>query len=126
MVQGFTTGRLFGKVYQVSGYNPQTTTALLENVGPNAFTVQLVGTNDYISGPRFNIGGAIPLVVHGQKFSTFIPYWNYLEFKSVLGTSNLRAQITSEIEWQEMAFSKTETIYPSTLAKHQPDTAPFP
>jgi hypothetical protein len=123
LVSGYTTARLL--VDSVSGYD-SSTRAMLENTGENSATIQLIGTDDYVSGPRSNIGGPITLVPRGQAFSTFTPTRKFLEIKTTAGNSFLRAQLESLAEWRIMSFDKSEVIYPPTLAKHQPDTAPFP
>lgn len=124
VVGGFTTARLGTDVVAVSGYDKFQTRVLLKNTGKDNATIQLVGTNDYISGPRVNIGGAITLVPRGEKFQTFSPIYRYLEVSATAGTSTLYAQLESIAEWQLMAFDKSEAIYPAALTKKWPD--PYP
>jgi hypothetical protein len=127
VMAGFTTVRLFTPdAVNVSGYERYQTRILMKNEGPATATVQLVGCNDYVSGPRANIGGAITLVPKGEKIQTFNPTYSYLELKATSGTSFIHAQLESVAEWNIMAFDKAETIYPSVLSKFWPDLSPPP
>ena len=123
LVSGYTTARLRGD--SISGYD-SLTQAVFENTGVESVDLQLVETDDYVSGPRANIGSPITLVAQGQATLSFTPAAHYLEFSCPDGNSTLRAQLSSMIEWRIMSFDKSEDIYPPTLAKHQPDTDPFP
>jgi hypothetical protein len=126
MVSGYTTGRLFAQVVGLSGYGLQDTRVVVENPSATSYTLQMMETDDRVSGPRFNIGPAISLVPRGQKTLVISPIRDFLEFKTTTGAGLLRAQLTSQLQWRQMAFDKTETIYPSVLQKKFPDNNPFP
>ena len=125
LVEGFTSIRLQSPVINVSGYQALETRMTMINDGPDTVSVQCVGTDDYISGPRFNIGSAIAVVPSGQKVKTFQPLQQYLELKSVSGTADFRFILEGRAEWQKLAFDKTETIFPPSLYKISPDLHPI-
>jgi hypothetical protein len=130
MVSGYTTGRLYGRVFKVSGYDPQETQVLMTNHGTTSITVQMRETDDYVSGPHTNIGPAVALVPSGQKTVNILPIRNYLEFKSTAGDGQLRVQIASRVKWNEMAFDKRGDVargtYPPSLTQRATDDSPFP
>lgn len=126
LVAGYTTARFYNPTLNVSGYQGNYVSALFENVGEETASLRLYETDDYVSGPRTQIGGAFSLVPNGFVNRQFTPTKPYIEINGVSGTSELRVQFESAIEWQLQSFDKLETVYPSTLAKHQPDDAPFP
>jgi hypothetical protein len=128
VVAGYTTARLFtpDAAVSVSGYERYQTRILLKNEGADTATIQLVETNDYVSGPRTNVGGAITLVPKGEKIQTFNPTKSYLELQATSGTSFIHAQLESVAEWNLMAFDKAETIFPPFLNKKWPDPSPPP
>lgn len=126
IVSGYVTGRLRTEAVSVSGYGLNTAMVVLENVGTTSFTVQMRETPHYVSGPFSNIGPAVALVPSGQKTLTITPIRDILEFRGVTGSGELRAQLSSQLRWEHMAFDKTETNYPSSLAKKFPDPSPPP
>jgi hypothetical protein len=126
IVAGFVTGRLRGDLLSVSGYAPQTTVVLLENTGRTQFTVQMRESPDYVSGPFSNIGPAVALVPSGQKTVVITPIRDFLEFKGTSGDGFLKAQLTSQVKWQQMAFDKSDPNYPARLTKKFPDPSPPP
>jgi len=98
-----------------SGYNANSTMVVVENTGQNKVTMQLLGTNDYTSGPRENLGGTLTVVPYGKKSVTVTPRHTYLEVFTPAGTSSLRMQLSSRLRWDELAFDKTDAYYPSFL-----------
>lgn len=98
-----------------SGYVDNTTMVVVENTGQNAFTMQLVGTNDYTSGPRENVGAAKTLVPLGRTTYSVVPRHTYLEVRGLAGTSTLRMQLSSRLKWDELGFDKTDAFYPPFL-----------
>lgn len=120
MVSGYITARLSaqGGLFNSTGYLPQQATVLLENVGSTDFTVQMVETDDYVEGPRTDVGSAVALVPRGFNTVNVTPTKQYLEFKCTSGSGELRARLESQVRWDHMAFDKTETVYPASLAKH--------
>lgn len=129
IVSGYTTGRLRGGVVaaaSASGYTPNSTTVLLENTGKTSFTVQMQETSDYTSGPFLSIGPAVALVPSGQQTLFITPVNPYLEFRGTSGNGFLKAQLTSQIKWSEMAFDKSDPRYPRQLTQKGRDPSPPP
>lgn len=125
MVADFTTGRLRARgLTSISGYDPQNVRMTMINEGDTAVTIQCIGTDDYISGPRTNIGNAVQVVAGGEKQKTWQQTQEYLELKSTAGTSQFRFVLESRLEWEQMAFDKAESIYPASLYKIDPDLYP--
>lgn len=98
-----------------SGYVDNTTLVTVENTGQNSFSMQLLGTNDYTSGPRENVGAVQTLVPLGRTMYSVTPRHTYLEVKGITGTSALRMQLSSRLRWDELGFDKTDPFYPAPL-----------
>jgi len=106
-----------------SGYAPNTTMVVVENSGQNSVTMQLVGTNDYTSGPRENVGAAQALVPYGRTAYSVTPRHTYLEVFTVAGTSALRMQLSSRLKWDMLGFDKTDLVYaPQLWQARTPET----
>lgn len=58
----------------------------------------------------------------GKLQFTIFPKKRYLEIKSTSGNGRCRLQLSSQIRWDKMAFSKTDTVYPQSIL--QPQTLP--
>jgi hypothetical protein len=104
-----------GGVLSESGYVANTTMVTVENTGLNSFTMRLLGTNDYTSGPRENIGAAQTLVPLGRTQYSVVPRHTYLEVFTTSGTSALKMQLSSRLKWDELGFAKTDPFYPPFL-----------
>ena len=122
MVSGYATVRLCSGINQFINTQglDNTTLVLIENTGHSTydtnFTLQIKSTADpSSSGARTNVGGAYQVVPGGRKTVTFTPSQEFLEFYCTAGGGNVRAQISSRISWEEMAFSKTDPFYPPQL-----------
>lgn len=121
LVSGYTTVRLrgelqFGGTLAVPSLNDNLVRGLFVNTGANAGTLQLVQTQDIVSGPRTNLGNPMVLVPGGRITQDFTPTVSFLEFTCTGGgPTSIHAQLTSRIEWRELAFSKTDTSYPRSL-----------
>lgn len=98
-----------------SGYVDNTTQVLMENTGANTVTLQLLGSNDYTSGPRENVGAAKTIVPTGRVNYSVTPRHTYLEVNCLSGTSALRMQLTSRLKWDELGFDKADPFYPPFL-----------
>jgi len=118
-VSGYTTGRLEAvPAINPSGYAAeQTVKFTLENTGSQAVTIQFVGTDNYISGPRTNLGSAVTVAAGGVQVTTLIPVKRYLELKTTSGTSQVKLQLESRIRFETLSFKRDESIYPSALWK---------
>jgi len=125
MVGGFVTARLQVQGQLVhsatsdglsgSGYADNTAQVTVENTGVNTFQLQLIGTNDYTSGPRENVGPAQTLNSRGRTIYSVIPRHKYLEVWANTGTSSLRMQISSRLRYSELGFSKDDPLYPPAI-----------
>lgn len=98
-----------------SGYVDNTTMVVVENTGAQSFTMQLLGTNDYTSGPRENVGAVKTLVPLGRTTYSVVPRHTYLEVRTLSGTSALRMQLSSRLRWDQLGFDKTDPFYPPVL-----------
>jgi len=98
-----------------SGYVDNTTMVVVENTGRNTFSMRLVGTNDYTSGPRENVGAVQTLVPSGRVNYSVVPRHTYLEVLGISGTSALRMQLSSRLRWDELGFDKRDAYYPPVL-----------
>lgn len=110
LVQSATSSGLTG-----SGYVDNTTQVVVENTGAQSMSMQLLGTNDYTSGPREDVGAAKTLVPQGRTVYSVVPRHTYLEVKGLEGTSCLRMQLNSRLRWDELGFAKTDPFYPAAL-----------
>lgn len=135
VIPGYKTGRLFTQVINVSGYSQYDTRVIVENThDANTLSLQLVGTNDYVSGPWVDIGAPLVVKPHGTRKADFSPNYVYLEFegRNADGAKDAtaRVQILSQAEWEIQSFDKIEAVsggvYPPQLVKKYPDNAPPP
>jgi len=84
---------------------------LLENTGKSQFTVLIQGTDNHSpAGTRAQLSEVV-LMPGGQKTVSVTPVTKYIEFEGSAGSGNLKVQITSEIRWEPLAFSKVDTEY---------------
>lgn len=127
IVAGYTTVRLWADM-QFSGtlsgtgttplLNDNLVLGLFENTGDTAMTIQVRECGDYTSGPgsRANITNPIALVAKGRKEVTFTPQQQYVEVWGVSGgPSDLRMQLSTQVEWGLMGFAKNDPTYPPQL-----------
>jgi hypothetical protein len=127
IVAGYATVRLQAHL-QFSGTGAGTYTGTLpalvdnsvlgvfENTGATTVAVQLIQTGDYTSGPRLQIGDAFSLVAGGRHSLSFTPQMQFVElWGSSGGPSTIRAQLSSQVEWSVLGFSRTDTTYPTQL-----------
>jgi len=138
IVSGYATARLrrqdplFGSgnvgVYEDAA-NAQVS---LQNDGKTTFTVQLkksvvtdppgVDSTSVPTGTRINVGAAVALVPGGTKTLNIVANQDFLEVYGTNGNGTLRMQLTGKIRWDEMAFDKSDTLYPAVLR----DVIPVP
>jgi len=114
-VQGDLTQSATASTLTGSGYVDNTTMVTVENTGLNTFSMQLLGTNDYTSGPREDVGTIKTLVPNGRTVYSVVPRHTYLEVKGVSGTAALRMQLSSRLRWDALGFDKTDPFYPPQL-----------
>ena len=123
VVAGYTTVRLWANL-QFSGtgtspsLNDNLVMATVENVGDADMTMQFRQVGDYSSGLPFrsNLGTAIALKAGGgRKQVTFTPTQQYLEVWGVSGGSQLRMQLQSQLQFNELGFARGDTTYPPQL-----------
>ena len=98
-----------------SGYVDNFTAVMMENTGANTVAVQLLGSNDYTSGPRENVGAIQTLVPLGRTRYGVNPRHTYLELNCLSGTSAIRMQLSSRLKWDELGFDKSDPFYPPFL-----------
>lgn len=121
MVSGYTTSRLSvtsGRNESlVSGMPDNTVHAVFENTSTTtSFTLQMRQADDRsASGTRTNVGSALTIVPGGRTTATLTPWQQYLEAQCTDGSGNLRAQLTSQVKWEQLAFDKSDPFYPPQL-----------
>ena len=124
LVPGYTTARLssilqFGGTTVLPAQPDNSVVALLENTGDAQATVQFRQTNDDSplgTGVRSNVGAATVLVPGGRASVTFTPTQPFLEVTCTAGSvAQLRAQLQSQLMWNECAFAKADPLYPKIL-----------
>lgn len=133
VVSGYVAARLRRADFNppaISGYDTRMQ-VVWENVGPTQFAVLLRETDDRSSsGVRYNLMSAVSVVPGGQVTSQLAGGTRpYLEiYCSGTTTGVLRAQISSQDQWAELGFSKTDdtAYYPAVLyqAKTLPTASP--
>lgn len=128
VVTGYATVRLQAEL-QMSGtldgtgttpdLNDNLTFGLFENTGATAMSLQVRETGDYTSGPsaRANVTSVINLVANGGRQQvTFYPQQQYVEIWGVSGgPSDLRLQLSGQVQFELMAFAKNDPTYPPQL-----------
>jgi hypothetical protein len=123
LVPGFTTARLVaslqnGGTLTVPSLADNNVYCLLENTGGTTCTLQFQQTQNDVSGPRSNIGAPVALVPLGRAPLTITPTQPYLEITATAGgQTTLRAQLTSQIQWCELGFSKSDPLYPQWIVQ---------
>lgn len=122
VVAGYVTARLQvqgNPKIALSGFVDNTTMVEVHNTGAANAAFFLLGTDDYISGPRENLitvnAGTASVVREGHTTLSIKPRHNYLEVKGFSGTSALRMQFSSRLKWDELGFDKTDPFYPPFL-----------
>jgi hypothetical protein len=126
LVSGYTTGRLYARLALGVSGNPTSNpvlnydqvTANFNNTGPNSATLQVLQTDDLASGPRTNLGSPVTLVAGGMTTVQFTPQAHYVEFKCTGGgPTEFRAQMTSQLTWTLLGFSKLDPLYDQILVQ---------
>lgn len=132
LVNGYTTARLRGALQFTGSTTMFGTVATTDenlvrgvfvNTGLNAGSLQLVQvlnparrSDGTVSGPSYNLGTPIALQPGGRVTRTFTPNFSYIEMRcSGGGPTTFRAQLTSRIQYQQMALDRTDTAYPQAL-----------
>jgi hypothetical protein len=109
---GTSTGTL-------SGFSENLTMVSVHNTGPQDAGFFLLGTDDYVSGPRENLvtvnAGTVNVVRDGHRTLVVYPRHTYMEVKGFTGTSTLRMQLSSRLRWDQLGFDKTDPYYPPFL-----------
>lgn len=100
----------------VSGLEDNQIQGVFENTGTSNFTLQMRQTDDRsVSGTRTDIGAALNIVPGGRRTVTFSPWQSYLETYCTAGGGQVKAQLSSKIKWEQMAFDKLDTFYPPQI-----------
>jgi hypothetical protein len=120
VISGYVTSRLYATDWfapTISGTPETTALVTFENVGNTQFSVLLRETDDRsVSGTRYNLMGAVAVVPGGQKTSSITNRRPYMElYCTGTTTGNLRMQIDSQRQWNELGFAKDDPYYPPQL-----------
>lgn len=122
VVSGYVTSRLYASDSRhppaISGGTTATNMLVtFENVGGTQFSVLLRETDDRtVSGTRYDLMSAVSLVPGGQSTHVLSQRRPYLEVLCTgTTTGELRMQIDSQRQWQQLAFSKDDPYYPVSL-----------
>jgi hypothetical protein len=122
LVAGYTTARLYSP-YDFGGSSPipptpdHTVFAVLENTDPN--NAAAVAINQ--TGTEWSLGtrtlSAFGTIVPGGRISVnWVQTQPYLEIACTWGgPAEIRAQITSQMQWSVLGFRKTDPMYPPQL-----------
>lgn len=135
MVSGYVGSRLRIADYAF-GTNVTTVAPTTNNANKVRLTIQntaqisstnlpFTGTNIYFkvnqlldngpSGTRTPITAEYGIVPGGRQIIDFWVNQPMIEIKCTGGTGNIRAQIDSELKWEEMAYNKTDTFFAPQL-----------
>jgi hypothetical protein len=122
VVAGYVTARLQvqgNPKIATSGFVDNTTLVEVHNTGQQTAAFFLLGTDDYVSGPRENLitvnAGTASVVRDGHTTLSIRPRHNYLEVKGFSGTSAMRMQFSSRLKWDVLGFDRTDAFYPPGL-----------
>lgn len=135
VVSGYVTSRLRAAdaIAPVISGEDTTVMVVFENVGNTNCSVLLRQTNDRsISGTRIDVISGISLVPGGRRTVTSqAPFQQFLELYCYDGgPSQVRMQIESQRQWEQMGFDKSadSTFYPTSLwqAKAYPPSTALP
>lgn len=112
VVNGYTTARLRNRSVGTIAPEMSKLTLVLSNVGPQSCTLQLKQTDNIVSGPRTNVGSPITLGVQGTKQVAVSATAKVLEVTCTSGTSEIRCQVESLLNWEAMPFGRMDSLYP--------------
>lgn len=115
---GYVTSRLRVQgepINAESGWADNLTAVVMQNTGASFVSLRLQGCNDYTSGPREWVGAQQTIAPQGRVSYSVNPRHTFLEIKGISGTSFVKAQLSSRLKWEEMAFDKTDPFYPPFL-----------
>lgn len=117
VIAGLVTSRLRSCVALANGttFADSATQALIKNTGNTQVTLQFQETDDYVDGPFTATGGAVTIKPLGQVTTTIYPKQAYLELKGLTGTGAVNVRLSSQIQFKELAFDKTDGRSPSSL-----------
>ena len=110
VIAGLVTGRL--RAVSV-GFNGSTTSnqaafVNVKNTCATALTVKFSDTDDYINGPFTQDGGVMTIAPLGNASNVIYPDQKYLEFIGVTGTGYAHVKVSSQIQFEECAFDRTD------------------
>lgn len=127
VVSGYVTSRLAShQTYPLVGSGADTSMLVtFENVGNTQISVVLQETDDRtVSGTRYALANAY-LAPGGRDTQLVQGHLRYLEvYCSGTTTGELRMQIDSQRQWNQLAFSRDDPYYPPSL--YQAKTFPGP
>ena len=79
--------------------------------------IQLRQSSTNVVGAGTNSGGQLGVVPGGAMTTVIYPNKPFIEIASVSGSGAVRLQLDSRIEWERMAFAKTDVGVPPSLWK---------
>ena len=107
-VSGYTGLRLRNRSIPSLAPEAVKSTLIIQNVGDQSVTLQLkeVLPQYVVSGTRTSLGSPITVGVSGFKSLAFTPTKGVLEVLCTSGTTMVRAQMESLINWEIMGLGK--------------------
>jgi len=118
IIAGCVTARLRSLEFPTGGSETDADTQVLfKNTGDTQITVQFQETDDHVNGPFNHVGQSVTLIPGGQSTIDITPSLAFLELAGLSGTGEVNVRISSQIQFQELGFDKTEGRYPSSLWK---------
>jgi len=128
VISGYVTARLRAQDAPIPNFagQDQTVRVMYENTGNGTLAFLLQAADDRsISGARTvlaNLGAA----AGGHGVQTVTTKQSFLEVKGILGTGNLRVEIDSMRQWNELGFSKDDPFYAPQLFQAKVYNVPQP
>lgn len=115
VIAGLVTARLRPVTAIISGTTiagsnvpDSSTLATIKNQSNVTLTLQFQETNDYVNGPFNASGVSVTIAPRGQATTLLYPKSNYLELKGLTGTGAVSVQLSSQIQFDAIAFDKTD------------------
>jgi hypothetical protein len=132
-VNGYTGLRIRNRAVPSLAPEAVKSRLVIENVGDQSVTLQLkeVPPQYVVSGTRTNVGSPVTVGISGFKAVDFTPTKGVIEVLCTSGTTTVRAQMMSLINWEIMALGNlnqdgtTYTGYPPSFDKSA-DQLPWP
>jgi len=79
--------------------------------------IQFRQSSSNVVGTGSNLGGQMGVVPGGAISTVIYPNKPFIEVVAAAGSGNVRVQMDSRVEWERMAFAKTDLGVPPSLWK---------